>query len=219
MLIVRVDDAQGLRNFANVGYAVLDNVFSDSLLADLKTHGEHWIRSRIENKESEPERDIMTKPRGKGRTQYYLDDTFPLTSQQLDALVNSDRIIHFVREVMQSDDFTCSSISIMRSKPGSATQPWHTDVDDLFEKHIQCQLPCYFVNVFIPLISIDSTQIGPTQFRDAIPFVHADQVLIFHGTVEHRGMKNMSRQNNDKVMLVYKRTWFVDENDKNADEQ
>jgi hypothetical protein len=124
-------------------------------------------------------------------------------------------------------DMRLSGLTIVVSHPGATLQHIHRDHAHLYtDPAIGKSLPCYAVNVSVPLIDIDM-QTGPTgvwpgshlwpegqepapETATVVPFQRGDCVLLDY-RVLHTGMPNKSTKIRPILYLVYTRTWFFDE--------
>jgi hypothetical protein len=192
--------------FGEKTFHVLDDVYSKTFLLRLRKD----MLCAMEDT-----RGISSASRGTKRIQYDIGKNRFSKHTDYEKLKNAPKLLHCIAEMMKTNDFVCASVSLLRTLPESNAQEWHTDVDDLFDdSKLQERLPSYLVTAFIPLQNVNSLDIGPTEFREAqFPFVTTNQVLLFDGTVWHRGTANTSHTTNDKMMLVFKRPWFNDLND------
>lgn len=124
-------------------------------------------------------------------------------------------------------DMRLSGFTVVVSHPGATLQHIHRDHAHLYtDPSIARSLPCYAVNVSVPLIDIDMVT-GPTgvwpgshtwpdgqvpspETVTAIPFQRGDCILMDYRTL-HTGMPNRGTRIRPILYLVYTRTWFFDE--------
>jgi len=124
-------------------------------------------------------------------------------------------------------DMRLSGFTIVVSHPGATLQHIHRDHAHLYDDpSVGKSLPCYAVNVSVPLIDIDM-QTGPTgiwpgshlwpegqtpspETVTAVPFQRGDCVMMDYRTL-HTGMPNRGTRIRPILYLVYARTWFFDE--------
>lgn len=120
-----------------------------------------------------------------------------------------------VREIL-GDDAVLIHKGCFLSLPGAAPQEYHQDGVHLTT---QTQKPCHAINVFIPLVDLN-TRNGPTEFclgshmlglegydRDFVetPKVEAGRPVIFDYRLGHRGLGNSSQACRPIVYCTYAR--------------
>lgn len=115
--------------------------------------------------------------------------------------------------------------SMLIAAPGSQDQQFHFDTKHL---NLDEHYPAHIINVFIPLIDIQSEDLGPTELipeshiqtrllqnpqtraqakarpypLPVKPFMNVGDVLIFDFRILHRGMGNKSIRNINRPVLV-----------------
>jgi len=124
-----------------------------------------------------------------------------------------------VRQILGSDCVRLHQACIL-SLPGSTRQKWHSDgnhLDDAFH------LPPHCINVFIPLVDLQSAN-GPTEFiptsqldwaTDTPPLIltaKAGQCILFDHRTKHRGLANQTSAARPLVYITYSKPWYVDLN-------
>lgn len=88
--------------------------------------------------------------------------TYGVDNPIFDFVLQSNPFIsELVRNLLHCEDFEVVNKSIVISLPGCEDQSWHSDGPHLdIEKH----LSCHCLNIFVPLVDVDSTN-GPTEIR------------------------------------------------------
>jgi len=130
-----------------------------------------------------------------------------------------------VKAILGDDAERVYSACIL-SMPESAAQKWHSDGDHC---HDSFQLPAHCINVFIPLVPLETAN-GPTEF---IPGSHLDwyvdtttslstpslvltapagQPIAFDHRIKHRCLANNSQDPRPLVYITYAKKWYVDLN-------
>ncbi len=149
---------------------------------------------------------------------------------------NNNNIIHRVlkRCFKQGEEVSKISSGCFIAEPGAAKQVWHTDGPSLALPRHMDLLP-YALNVFIPLVDIDSSNgtcflpgshldsriSGPDDLSSSSssnaysshfvsPKVSAGDALIFDYRVWHRGLGNSGSVIRPIVYATYSPSWFVD---------
>ena len=125
--------------------------------------------------------------------------------------------------------------SLIVSTPGAADQSWHADGDHW---NLDRHEPCHCLNVFIPLLNITSTQLGPTDLvptshyitrqpspmridpttlpKPYAPLLDMGDTLVFDYRLLHRGLANQefphsnNNMNRPLLVLTFSQKWFQD---------
>ena len=126
-----------------------------------------------------------------------------------------------VIEAILGPDCHLMSQNALRNGPGEGVTGWHVDdrvffplPDDVPRHDARLRLPCFVINMLIPLTDVDAIEYGPTQvvpgshysgknpytqnnptFEGGGPhslFAKAGDVYMFHNQVWHRGAPNTS---------------------------
>ncbi|MGH6871443.1 MAG: phytanoyl-CoA dioxygenase family protein [Rhizomicrobium sp.] len=159
------------------------------------------------------------------------DKRFEIAPRMIGALASStvlaSPLIHRFLTGILSTTMRLSGFTFVVSYPGATAQHVHRDHAHLFtEPGAGTQLPCYAVNVAIPLVDVDSetgpTGVWPGSHRASdgtqpllntvttIPLARGDCLLLDYRTL-HVGLPNRSQTVRPIAYLVYARTWFFDE--------
>jgi len=75
-----------------------------------------------------------------------------------------------VSKILQCDDYIVANRSLVISMPGCDDQAWHSDGPHMSATQ---DLPCHCLNVFIPLVDVNSEN-GPTEIRPGSHFYTRD---------------------------------------------
>ena len=193
-------------------WTILENVYEAEFLKQLREcalqeAGKICKKYRIPHRSDSIHKEGIVQTRGIKRFEIYLQSEIFSAAR----LLFPDPLTKLLQQVMDTDDFECSSVSMLRSYPGSSDQKPHCDAVELFGSIPSTTLPCYYLSVFIPLQPVTAAN-GPTDIGGIRTALQMNQVLVFDGRVTHFGTGNTSTEVNDKLMLVYKRPWFMDLN-------
>lgn len=155
----------------------------------------------------------LLRERGRGR----YDMTIPLFDNDPEfAFLASPDIFWMpvVRDILGGEKVTLVHKGCFMSLPGAEAQVYHQDGLHLNKK---VQKPCHAVNVFIPLVDLN-TKNGPTEFclgthllgnenfnKEMVetPIVTAGTPIIFDYRLGHRGMGNTGNEPRPVLYLTY----------------
>ncbi len=145
-----------------------------------------------------------------------------LSPKEFPFLYDQARWLPLIRFLF-SNDFHRAHCGLMLALPDSQPQIYHCDGLHMSNTH---HLPPYAINVFIPLIDVD-TQNGPTEFVPTshllghfytettpviLPLVEAGHCLVFDYRIRHRGLSNRSLNPRPVLYITYAKRSFKDPN-------
>lgn len=116
------------------------------------------------------------------------------------------------------DDFVARPPHVLVAYKGAEAQPFHTDVDPLFDdddgdNERSVSHPPFYLTLIAALQDVLDPSMGPTEFEDGkLALLKANQSVLFDGLAVHRGGDALV----DRPPLVYQvfhRRWYRDANE------
>lgn len=146
------------RTFRDCGLVILQKVYSQELLEELKAEQEKyfnkWYTKNIVNT-------TKSETRGKDRFEVWAPMIPPFTSEEFLA---TPFLLPVIRALLNEKRLEINMLSSVTSLAGASTQHWHRDAGPLFTlEDFPHPLPAYGVVMFVALVDLVK-QNGPTEF-------------------------------------------------------
>jgi len=229
------------RTFRDCGLILLDKVYDQELLDELKVaqekYFEEWFKTNVFNT-------TKSEQRSKYRYEVWAPMIKPFTS---DAFIRSPILLPIIKAVVNEQRLEINMLSSVTSLPGAPTQHWHRDSGSLFNyDEFPHPLPTYGAVMFLALVDLVKEN-GPTEFwlkahhqcrkkdlveisdgghwfLDVCPWVkerivvtgEIGTIMLFEYRMLHRGGPNKSSKRRSLMYLTWVREWWIDRVNFNA---
>jgi hypothetical protein len=204
--------------FGSEGCLVIDRLFDPALIG--RIHDEYARQYG----EIDPANPPLHMKVGEGR----LHLPVTLRGPFLDPALYAHPILSALLGSILDTRFLIDSISVVTSLPGAPDQRYHRDHPSLYAQGFGfgATLPCFAVNVAIPLIDLDA-ETGTTQLFPGssgadgdvtggdfgpgmLPLVRRGGCFLVDYRLWHRGLANRSTRPRPILYIAYAREWFTD---------
>lgn len=165
--------------FYKDGYCVVKDIFPADSVEDIR---ENAIRNfiNVKNIIEESRRDfgigikhgfkeIVQRHSNRFEMPYGMEDSI------YDFVLANKNLREILTEILQCSDYIVANRSLVVSLPGAEEQAWHSDGPHM---SMQEHLPCHCLNVFIPLIPVNSSN-GPTEIRPGSHYYSRDLTKLY----------------------------------------
>ena len=217
------------RTFRDVGYVVIDNVYSSDFIAEVKAAYNVQLEAYIQSRGGIDA--LNGKTFGKNHIGFFPQMFAPIADTQIVAHPVAVQVLN----ALLGKDFHSSFFHTNTALPGSGYQPIHRDTLPLFSRdELAAATPAYTLVLNIPLCDFtlengstevwpgthlivdDSDDKRPLEERAALlpsarTNVPAGCLVLRDMRMWHRGVPNNSTNPRTMFALVYHRKWIADE--------
>ena len=196
------------------GYAILDHVLPDPLMADLKRAFEQRYSTYFSDEPSDEKLAIGDR---RALLALHMADGFG------DPLVYANPAVVALARLALGRDAILESYGAVLSLPGAARQHVHRDGPALFDSAISPLLPAHALTVALPMIEMNelhgTTTLWPGSHRwpkpnetkpSISPVVPVGSCMLWDFRLYHCGTANQSERRRPFVYATYARRWYQD---------